>query len=756
MVSPVQYLRAYTGIDLALPVERQSLSAVDNVVQRQGTPGASTPVRPSTTEAIYDAVVGVDRVGNCNFDQTGEEPERLHASGLGKLSRIAREMQSKAGASPSTRQALSAIGSAAATYQDLLVGNRQRIPKDLNGLGSRHTLVRGVNCTIFEMTNSMSEAEVATFRRKTAMHVNAVERPAGTDVEGGQTTYKIVLGVGGFGTARIARNIMNDTYVAVKKTHPTIDVSESACLVAQPAPASNFTELRERVDFERVADAVIAPTDECMTDSKHAEQVNRLAEDLNTLRTGFSDEVARRVAQTPQMKALRASIGPETYAQVMFSVLMPSTPRVRTDNQSNYSFSQLGIASVGNFIERFNVIRFHLERSNAGGRMSPGAIELMKNHAACEDIPGTQGASSSELARRHTRLGTRRFEQKDFMLKDPVYNQRFLNTLGRDMLSALAKLHTHPGGPIVHRDVKPDNVVLCQEADRTISTKLIDLDLIEEQPAQRELPDIGCRVFMPPEAFVPERDDSIAYDTKKADAYAMGASLRLLVGFGMKDIAEIAMLLQGTALVSWMDAQKMARTDQAAADHLNEIKARLKSLSPDDDNHIQNQLRVQAIMNATPEAVTLKDIADLMLKDHPGKRFLPADALKLPFFQDRNNFLPREEFSNHANEAVRFMQVIDKDEALRVNDMLEVTTKNLREVRRVAAHAALASRRQTSASSCLSTLSKSEEKKVDSAERSLQSKAVIRRGLRALSGSAGAGSSIADEKLNYVRRVTPG
>ena len=278
---------------------------------------------------------------------------------------------------------------------------------------------------------------------------------------------------------------------------------------------------------------------------------------------------------------------------------------------------------------------------------------------------------------------------------------------------------------------------------------------MEKQTAIRAMPDAGCRAFMPPEALIEEKDESISYDGQKADAYAMGASLRLLVGFGMKEVAAIGDLHKVEATVEWMDAQKTLKKNREFAQQLSEGKKELKSLALEGDNRIQNQLRVHAILQAVPEAVTLKDIADLMLKVHPGKRCLPTDVLALPFFDNPDNFLPRAEFTRHANDIMRFMQLIDKEEVVRINDMQRVASKNLQEVRRAAAHAALANRGQTPGRDALATLSKSETKKVDSAEQSLQAAALLRRGMRALTHNDGAGSSIADRKLNYVRRFTP-
>lgn len=215
MVSPLQYLHAHTGIDISRPVDQQSGCAVDEAVRRRAVSGTETQARPSNTEAIYDAVVGIDRMTNCRFTATatatGSDAGRLDAIQLGKLSHRAQALQAKARRSPATLRALLQIEIAADAYQDLLTGKRQRIQKDPDNFGSCHTLVRGDKGIIFEMTNSMSEAEVCRFRRNTAMHLNAVERPARADVVDGETYHKVALGAGSFGKMRIARNIMSDT-----------------------------------------------------------------------------------------------------------------------------------------------------------------------------------------------------------------------------------------------------------------------------------------------------------------------------------------------------------------------------------------------------------------------------------------------------------------------------------------------------------------------------------------------------------------
>ena len=760
MVSPVQYLRAHTGIDIALSACEQSLAAVDNAMERQRTPDTGSDARPSNTEAIYDAVVGIDRVSNSGFDSTGMAPERLHGFELGKLARRARALQSATGGAPATLRALEAIATAADAYRDLLVGKRLRIAKDTSGLGSRHTLVRGINGAVFEMTNSMNASEVERFRKKTAMHLPAVERPARISVVDGETFYKIELGEGGCGKARIARNIMSDTYMAVKKVHPKLYVDENIILDTRSVHPSNFWQLKERIDFGCVSDAVIAPIDECIVESKRAEQINRLAEDINTLKDCMSNEVGRRIVQTPQMRKLCTKIGVPMCEAALHAVLDPRLAGLPTDHRSRYSFSQLGIVSVGDFLSHFNVIRFHLERSTDSVGMSAGAAELMMRHATCHDTAEMNGATGEALIRLREHLGASRFARQDFKLKCVLHNQRFLNTMGRDMLSALTKLHAHPDGPIGHKDVKPDNMVFFQEADRSIHTKLIDIDQVEKQTRQRGLPGLGCRLFMPPEAFFPERDNSISYDALKADAYAMGASLRLLAGFSLKDVDAIANLLLVEAAAELNQARKTSNDDSALEDELRTLKKRLKGLSLQGDNRIQNPLRVQAIMQAVPEAVTLKDIADLMLNNHPGKRVLPSEVLGLPFFRKPDNFLSSDEFSAHVTEAVRFMQVIDKEEVQRINDGRGAAGANLTEVRRIAAHAALATRRQTPVSGKMSTLSKSEARKVDGAERSLRWQSMLRRAVHALSGGNSthnrAHNSIADRKLHYVRHFPLG
>lgn len=157
-------------------------------------------------------------------------------------------------------------------------------------------------------------------------------------------------------------------------------------------------------------------------------------------------------------------------------------------------------------------------------------------------------------------------------------------------------------------------------------------------------------------------------------------------------------------------------------------------------------------MNAVPQAVTLKDIADLMLKDHPGKRLLPVDVLQLPFFQSAENFLSRKEFSVHVKEAIQFMQVMDKEEVIRINQECDEASECLRQVRRGAAHAAVLRRSQKPIASEISTLSNAEARKVDRAEGLLQSFALLQRGLGAFYGSNRSGVNIADRKRNDVRR----
>lgn len=124
--------------------------------------------------------------------------------------------------------------------------------------------------------------------------------------------------------------------------------------------------------------------------------------------------------------------------------------------------------------------------------------------------------------------------------------------LGLQLLSALAALDEHG---IVHRDIKPQNVMLAQSADGEIEVKLLDFGIVKAPP--EEAPTLTQEGFVlgTPHYMSPEQIRGLPLDGR-SDLYAVGALLyETLTGVTpvQEDDAEevlTAMLVQPAPLVT--------------------------------------------------------------------------------------------------------------------------------------------------------------------------------------------------------------
>lgn len=131
-------------------------------------------------------------------------------------------------------------------------------------------------------------------------------------------------------------------------------------------------------------------------------------------------------------------------------------------------------------------------------------------------------------------------------------------------------------------------------------------------------------MYMPPEALISERDGSISYTGDKGDAYAMGLTLRKILGFSCVEIAGLNELQKNKVIVDRLKGRTDRRSHTALETELAEAVHELDVIG---DFQVQKQLHIKAIGEAVPEALSLKDMADLMLKEHPGKRHSAKDVL---------------------------------------------------------------------------------------------------------------------------------
>lgn len=252
---------------------------------------------------------------------------------------------------------------------------------------------------------------------------------------------------------------------------------------------------------------------------------------------------------------------------------------------------------------------------------------------------------------------------------------------------------------------------------------------------------------MPPEALLSERDGSISYSSIKGDAYAMGLTLRKTIGFSLREIIKISELQKIKAAVATKNI------DVSNADTVEGLEKAISELQLSEDTEIQNQLYIKAVAKTVPQAISLRDISDLMLKQHPGKRFTAQEALSdLPFFDENGTTISDQEFSDHVLRICRFGTLIDDVELHRINNSSDVSTRYLSKLRKNANIALINGRGQVADGPAGSSLSANEAAKVLKTETSAQAQAAMRRLGRSMSAFLGNDNNIADQKLRYKKR----
>lgn len=122
-------------------------------------------------------------------------------------------------------------------------------------------------------------------------------------------------------------------------------------------------------------------------------------------------------------------------------------------------------------------------------------------------------------------------EYVDGMPLSEAVNGRALSTaetecIGAQLCDVLTYLHTQTP-PVIHRDVKPQNVILCEDG----GIKLIDFGISRRyrQNAEKDTVFSGTNDFAPPEQY------GFAQTDARADIYSLGMLLKYLATGGAQD-----------------------------------------------------------------------------------------------------------------------------------------------------------------------------------------------------------------------------
>ncbi|KAH0749061.1 hypothetical protein KY290_028293 [Solanum tuberosum] len=106
--------------------------------------------------------------------------------------------------------------------------------------------------------------------------------------------------------------------------------------------------------------------------------------------------------------------------------------------------------------------------------------------------------------------------------------------VARDVASAIVFLHTEFSTPIIHRNIKPSNVIIDEKSG---AAKILDFSLsISLPPGELEVVDIVCGTY----GYIAPENIASGISTQKTDVYSFGVLLfELLIGKKVYDIMDL-------------------------------------------------------------------------------------------------------------------------------------------------------------------------------------------------------------------------
>ena len=461
MVALADYVRRNTGIDIEQSCDRQNVDDLDAVlVRNQRSDGDFGPRHaPMPTQALYDAVVGIESQRGHGFDAASHLPARLNPAQLNHIVGATNQMFSQSRNMPSTQRSderekmLVAIATEAGKYRDLLTGanGRNGVKKSAN-MGNRHTLIRGNAGAVFEMTNSMTDTEITRFRRKTRLPIQAVLKPEASKNTGDERFWKIAIGEGGFGKARIARNIGTDDYVAVKKCHPKFALINGKLeSISHGTLFSSRVSPRGIASLRRLGDFVISPVDErvCISTKslKHKHQAESFNQ-FNSMQEMQFIQSAVAFAEDPQIVKVRMENETGLVDAIIGARCEPA--QVRVHENTFYSFSELGLASVDSVLDTLTYTRANLESARSSHDLSERVLRDLARFAQENDRAPRPSFTAEQVKQLRREQAPKIFDAPQFVLKDRDTNDKYRNTLARKMLQAIAAMHV---AQLAHMDV---------------------------------------------------------------------------------------------------------------------------------------------------------------------------------------------------------------------------------------------------------------------------------------------------------------